>query len=113
MWVTAVIRWEISPRHGRNGTANTATRFAVFGKATRATSVRWATDSPVAPIFIDTTGDVHMTALISLPRTMVSLSTACSAMTKSTMRRTATETTMETIIINPGLAAQTAGRTTG
>src|ERR1041385_9461978 len=91
---------------------STATRFAVFGKATRAASARWAIGLPAAPICIATMVGAHMPASISLLRTMVSLSVTWSATTKSTTKRTATVTTMVTIIINLGIVAQKAQRTT-
>ena len=64
--------WQFSACPGRNGTANIAIRFAVFGKATRAASARWVTGSPAVPIYTSTMGDARTPASISSPRTMVS-----------------------------------------
>src|SRR5439155_24550033 len=68
----AGIKSGIFRRPGRNGTANIATRFAVFGRAMRAALGRWDTGSPGAPIVINTLGGARMRALISSLRTMVS-----------------------------------------
>ncbi len=60
------------PVPGRNGTGNIATRFAVFGKATKAALARWVTGSPAVPIYTSTMGDDRTPVLISSRRTMVS-----------------------------------------